>query len=486
MRSPIWGEYFGANFMNKKNLALLIGGFALSLAASGADKPAGPFDAKARELFAKVISIPTSIGNGKVPEMAEYLAQEFRVAGFPADDIHIIPFNKNDNATASFVVRYRGDGSGGKPILLLSHMDVVTAKREDWVRDPYVLTEEDGYFFGRGTKDVKDGVVLLTTTFLRLKKEGFKPKRDFIIYFSGDEETAMDTTVDIVKNHRELIDAEYALNSDAGGAVLNEITGKPQVLGLSTAEKAYVDFTLTTHNPGGHSSRPRADNAIYDLATALTKISQYTFPIMTNETTLANLREQAKNTQGPLGDALHRFVDNPKDAEAAKIIGADSAFVGRIRTTCVATMLKGGHAQNALPQSAEANINCRIFPGVKVAEVQKTLQGIVGEGAIVAVIGEPMSSDPSPLRADVLSAVTRAVQKKYPGVPLVPQQDSGASDGLVFRSGGIPTYGVETVFAKSSDDFSHGLNERIPVQSFYDSLEIWYSLLKDLGSRRAK
>jgi acetylornithine deacetylase/succinyl-diaminopimelate desuccinylase-like protein len=447
---------------------------------------AGPFDAKARELFARVIAMPTSIGNDKVPEMAEFLASEFRAAGFPAEDIHVLPFEGVGNKTASFVVRYRGDGTGGKPIVLLSHMDVVTARREDWVRDPYVLTEEGGYFFGRGTKDVKDGVVLLTTTFLRLKKEGYKPKRDLIIYFSGDEETAQATTEDAVRNHRELIDAAYALNSDAGAGVLDEVTGKPQVLGLSTAEKTYADFTLTTHNPGGHSSRPRPDNAIYDLATALTKVSQYKFPVMWNDTTLANLRAQAKDTDGALGDALRRFVADPKDAEAGAIIGADGQFVGRTRTTCVATMLKGGHATNALPQSAEANVNCRIFPGVKVTDIESTLQGIVGEGVKVAVVGEPMSSDPSPLNPEVVKAVTRAVQKVYPGVTLVPQQDSGASDGLVFRAAGIPTYGVEAVFAKGSDDFSHGLNERIPVQSFYDALQIWYALLKDVGSSRGK
>jgi acetylornithine deacetylase/succinyl-diaminopimelate desuccinylase-like protein len=220
--------------------------------------------------------------------MAEYLAGEFRAAGFADADINIIRLNYPDDKTASLVVRYRSDGKGGKPILLLAHMDVVAAKREDWQRDPFRLIEEDGYFFGRGAYDVKPGVVALTTAFLRLKKEGFKPKRDLIIYFSGDEESSQRTTVDVVRDHRDLIDAEYALNSDAGGGSLDEVTGKPALYKLSSAEKTYADFTLTTHNAGGHSSRPRPDNAIYELAEALLRVSKYRFPAMSNDATIAN------------------------------------------------------------------------------------------------------------------------------------------------------------------------------------------------------
>ncbi len=214
----------------------------------------GPFDAKAREIFEKVISIPTSLGNRKVPEMAEYLAGEFRAAGFPAEDVTIVPLKLPDDETAALVVRYRGDGSGGKPILLLAHMDVVTAKRQDWERDPFKLVEENGFFYGRGTYDVKHGITELTTLFLRLKAEKFVPKRDLIIYFSGDEETSMATTVAVANKHRQLIDAEYALNSDGGGGTLDDETGKPLFFGLQTAEKTYADFKLTTRNPGGHSS----------------------------------------------------------------------------------------------------------------------------------------------------------------------------------------------------------------------------------------
>jgi acetylornithine deacetylase/succinyl-diaminopimelate desuccinylase-like protein len=464
--------------------SLLAGAACMAAAAPPAPRP---FDVKAREIFAKTVSIPTSLGLRKVPELAEYLAGEFRAAGFPAQDITIVPFKLPDDETASLVVRYRGDGTGGKPILLLAHMDVVTAKRQDWERDPYTLVEENGYFYGRGTYDVKHGITELTTLFLRLKAEKFVPKRDLIIYFSGDEETAMATTVAIAKQHRELIDAEYALNSDGGGGTLDDETGKPLFFGVQTAEKTYADFKLTTRNAGGHSSQPRADNAIYDLATALVKVRQFSFPVMWNDTTIAGFRAASKTTPGELGQAMAKFAANPKDEAAAAALAANPAYVGQTRTTCVATMLQGGHAENALPQSAVANVNCRIFPGVAIEDVRLALAGVVGEGVEVAVEGEPMSSDASPLRNDIVAAVTRVVHKFYPEANIVPQQASGATDGLVFRSIGIPTYGVDPTFIKDKDAFAHGLNERIPVKSFYDGLEMWYLLVKDLaGTSRKK
>jgi acetylornithine deacetylase/succinyl-diaminopimelate desuccinylase-like protein len=463
--------------------SLLVG--AASLAAA-AEAPRGPFDVKAREIFAKIISIPTSLGLRKVPQMAEYLAGEFRAAGFPAEDITIVPFKLPADETASLVVRYRGDGTGGKPILLLAHMDVVTANRQDWERDPYTLVEENGYFYGRGTFDVKQGITALTTLFLRLKAEKFVPKRDLIIYFSGDEETAMATTVAVANRHRALIDAEYALNSDGGGGTLDDATGKPLFFGLQTAEKTYADFKLTTRNAGGHSSLPRADNAIYDLATALVKLRQFSFPVMWNDTTVASFRAASKTTPGDLGQAMSKFAANPQDEAAAAALAANPAYVGQTRTTCVATMLKGGHAENALPQSAVANVNCRIFPGVKVEDVRLALAGVVGEGVEVAVEGEPMSSDASPLRNDIVAAVARVVHKFYPEANIVPQQASGATDGLVFRAIGIPTYGVDPTFIKDKDAFAHGLNERIPVKSFYDGLEMWYLLVKDLAGTSKK
>jgi acetylornithine deacetylase/succinyl-diaminopimelate desuccinylase-like protein len=474
--------------MNKvaSTLALALG---LSLCAAAADEPKRSIhEQKAREIYAKVISIPTQLGNGKVPAMAEYLAGEFRAAGFPAADVTILPFKGPGDATASLVVRYRSKGGGGRvrPIVMLAHMDVVAAKREDWERDPYTLIEENGYFFGRGTADDKQGVVALTSTFLRLKSENFAPTRDLILYFSGDEETAQASTVDAVKNHRKLIDAEFALNADAGGGLIDNDSGKALYYAFQTAEKTYADFTLTARNPGGHSSQPRADNAIYELATALGKLSQFRLPVMWNDTTLASLRIAGKQTPGELGAALTRFSQNPQDAEAAELIAKDPGYIGQTRTTCVPTLLTGGHAPNALPQSAGANVNCRIFPGVKTEDVRQSLQQVVGEGIEVKLVGEPLSSDASPLRADVVSAVTRAARAIRPDVPVVPDQSSGATDGLVFRAAGIPTYGVDGNFTMSKDDFSHGLNERLSVRSFYDSLTFWHTLVTELAGKRAR
>jgi acetylornithine deacetylase/succinyl-diaminopimelate desuccinylase-like protein len=369
----------------------------------------------------------------------------------------------------------------------MAHMDVVTANRSDWQRDPFTLVEENGFFFGRGTADNKQGVVSLTTLFLRLKAEKYVPKRDLILYFSGDEETAQTTSVQMARNHRDLIDAEYALNSDSGGGNLDDESGKPTLFAVQTAEKTYADFLFTTRNPGGHSSTPRADNAIYDLAVALTRLRDFSFPVMWNDTTIASFREGGKTTPGELGQAMKRFAENPRDEAAAKVLAANPGTIGQTRTTCIATMLDGGHAENALPQRASANVNCRIFPGVKIDEVRTTLAQVAGEGVEVAIKSNPLSSDPSPLRKDVFDVVKRVVQKFHPGVPVVPYQGSGATDGLVFRSIGIPTYAVDTMFMRDKDSFAHGLNERVPVKGFYEGLEMWYLIVKELaGTGKAK
>ena len=472
--------------MNSKRIACVAVAMAMTIAAgTAAAADLTPFQTRAREIYAKVISIPSQLGNNKVPAVAEYLAGEFRAAGFPAEDIHILPFKGTGDDTASLVVRYRASGkSGHKPIVLLAHMDVVTAKRADWVRDPYTLVEENGYFYGRGTYDDKQGVTALTATFLRLKAEKYVPDRDIILYFSGDEETAQDTAADAVKNHRDLVDAEFALNADAGGGTLDEKSGKALYFTMQTAEKYYADFAVITHNPGGHSSQPRADNAIFDIAAAIDKLRALRFPMMSNETTLAQLEAASVRTPGDLGKAFAAFAANPHDEAAAAVIWKDPAYVGLTRTTCIPTMIDGGHAPNALPQSVKLNVNCRIFPGHELEDVRRTLQDTVGQGADVAVVGSPLSSDPSPLRKDIMDAVTRAVHAIQPEATVVPGQGSGASDSLLFRAAGIPAYGVDGNFMKASDDFSHGLNERLSTQSFYDSLTYWHTLLKDLTSKR--
>ncbi len=465
--------------MIKRLNGALMGVLAVSMCA--AQTPPSTLtapEAKARAILERVIGFKTSVGLAQVPAMAAYLAGEFRAAGFAEADIHIFPLGE----TASMLVRYRGDGSGGTPILMMAHMDVVTAKREEWQRDPFSLVEENGFFFGRGTFDVKGGLTCEAATFLRLKSEGFVPRRDLILMFTGDEETTEDTTADLVKNHRDLIEADFALNADAGNATLDESSGLPLFFSLGTAEKSYASYDLTVTNPGGHSSLPRADNAIYELADALKKLQAYQFPIMWNDTTLGYFKGIGKLTPGPLGQAMQQFGADPHDKKAATALAHSPTYVGMTQTTCVPTLLRGGHAENALPESATVTVNCRIFPGIDPAAVKATLQGGVGTKVTVTSVGTPFWSNASPLRADVLAGVGKALHVRYPGVTIVPMQEPGLSDAVFTRGIGIATYGVGAGFIKDSDNYMHGLNERVPVKSFYDYLEFWYVLVKDLAS----
>ncbi|HQR45458.1 MAG TPA: M20/M25/M40 family metallo-hydrolase [Thermoanaerobaculia bacterium] len=440
-----------------------------------------PYEADATEMLRRAVAFKTQVGAGQVPAFAEYLAARFRAAGFPADDVKALPLKE----TASLVVRYRGQAPAGaakkKPIALLGHLDVVTARPEDWKRDPFTLIHENDYYYGRGVSDDKGSVVAITSAVLRLKAEGFVPTRDLVVVFTGDEETGMETVQDLLRNHRDLVDAEYALNGDAGGGVLSDEDGRALSYGLQTAEKTYATFEVTAKNPGGHSSRPRKDNAIYDLADALEAVKGYRFPVMWNDTTLAWFRAAGATTPGPRGEAMRRFAANPRDTAASDFLFSSPPDVGATRTTCVATMLRAGHAENALPQSATATVNCRIFPGVKPDDVRAELQKVVGGSVSVTTVGSPQWSDASPLRPDLLAAVTKVVQSMHPGVPVTPIQESGGTDGLWFRAAGIPSYGVGEIFMKESDDFAHGLNERIPGPAFYDGLEHWYLLLKEVA-----
>ncbi|GAM96476.1 peptidase M20 [alpha proteobacterium U9-1i] len=455
--------------------------FAIVAGASAqaqTDNPAAR--AMARDIFQRVIGMDTSVAGGQTPAMAAYLAERFRGAGFPAEDVHVLPMD----STALLVVRYRGDGSGGRPILLLAHMDVVAALRSDWERDPFTLVEENGYFFGRGTSDNKAGIAMLATTFLTLRAEGFTPTRDLILVFSGDEETNPTTTRILLRDHRALLgDAEFALNSDGGGGGLREADGAPSAYSIQTAEKTFATFTLTARNPGGHSSAPRADNAIFDLTDAIARLRAYEFPVMWNDTTLASFRARAAGAEGEFGAALRRFVQRPGDRRAAARLSREPGFVGQLRTTCIPTRLTAGHADNALPQSAVATVNCRIFPGVAVSEVQAQLQTLSGEGVEVALRSDLPATDPSPLRDDVLAAVTAAVHRHHPGVPIIPNMAPYYTDGMFYRAAGIPTYGVGEIFMKDSDAFAHGLNERVPVEAFYNGLDHWRILLTELAGR---
>jgi len=458
--------------------SVAIGAAVFSAPLVAADKDM-PFGAEAFDIYKTAVEMRTAEGHGLVPKLANFLANKFRTGGFDDKDIHVLAVGK----TAALVVRYRGDGSSGKkPISISAHMDVVDALPEDWERDPFTLIEEDGYFFGRGTLDDKLGITSVTTAFLRMKAEGFVPNRDLIIAFSGDEETSMTSTKELVNKYRQLTDSEFMLNADVGGGLLPEEGGIPASFGMQAAEKTYATWELTVTNPGGHSSRPREDNAIYDLAHALTKIQAHKFPVRQDALTKAYFAATSKNTPGELGEAMAAFAKNPEDKEAIKLLRSHSGFVGTIGTTCVATMLRAGHAENALPQSATATVNCRIFPGDGVETTQKILKDVVGNDAIkFELISNPVETEASPIRADVVAALQKAIDIKYPGLEIVPSMSSGGTDGMHFRAAGIPSYGVHGLYIKSSDVFAHGLNERIPVQSFYDSLAHWYVLLKEIS-----
>jgi len=451
--------------------ALLVCGIAAPASAqSDAER------AQVRELIERVVAFDTSTGPQNIA-MANYLAERFRAGGFADEDIHFV----NANGAAGLLVRYRGDGTGGRPIMLLAHMDVVPALREDWERDPFTLVEENGLLYGRGALDNKAGLTHIAATFLTLRAEGFRPTRDLILWFSGDEETTGATTTTLLTEHRALLgDVEFALNSDAGGGQI-DAQGRALTYVVQTAEKTYASFTFTARNPGGHSSVPRADNAIYDLAAALTRLRAFEFPVQWNETTLASFANAAAAFPGPEGAALRRFAQNPNDRAAQRTMARNPSLSTMMRTTCVATMLTGGHAENALPQSAAATVNCRIFPGVAVADVLSELQAIAGSGVEVATLGPSSATDASPLRSDVMSAVERAVRAAYPDVVITPYMSAGATDGLYFRAAGIPTYGVGGVFMRDEDDFAHGLNERVPTASLYSGLNHWRSLITDLA-----
>jgi len=439
-----------------------------------------PLQAKAREIFERVIAFKSIAPGYETPQLVDYLAGELRTAGFAEQDMLLGRLEE----TAYLVVRYRGQPPVGttarKPILLLSHLDVVPALKEHWKRDPFKLEEANGFFYGRGTLDVKNGVATLVALFARLKQEGFVPTRDLVMVLTGDEETTGATARKLIDEHRGWVDAEYALNTDSGGGTLDK-DGKALSYNIQTAEKTYASYKVSAFNAGGHSSQPRADNAIYELADALKAVQAHRFPVEWSETTIGYFKAMGATTAGPLGAAMRAFAADPRDAAAAEELWKHPTYVGATRTTCVATQLRAGHAENALPQQATATVNCRIFPGVTPQAVRETLQQLVGEKIEVEVMDEPRFSDASPLRDDVLQAVTAAVHARYPGIPIVPIQESGATDGLFFRAAGIPTYGIGETFIRAEDQFAHGLNERIPVQSFYDGLDQWHRIVLTLA-----
>ena len=429
--------------------------------------------ARAKDILMRSVAFRTVEGAGQVPRLAAYYADILRQAGYADTDIVITPVGE----TATFAATLKGSDPRLKPIALIGHMDVVAANPADWTRDPFVPVEENGYIFGRGAEDNKYDVSMMVATMAQLRKDGFRPRRSVILLLSGDEETAMTTTKALAAQYK---DVELLLNGDGGGGLLDE-DGKPALYQLQAGEKTYADFEIGFTDPGGHSSAPTPGNPIYRLARAIDRIAAYRFAPTRNELTKASLSLSADRIGGEVGEAMRRYAQSG-DPAAAELLSGKPEFVGQVRTTCVATMLKGGHALNALPQSASVSVNCRIFPGVSIEDVRAELTKAVADpGATFKTLGAPLASDASPLRADVTNAVRDAIAARAPGIPVMPSMSAGATDSMYFRAMGVPSYGVASLFMRAEDGFAHGLNERVPVAGIQASLDQWDRVIRALS-----
>jgi acetylornithine deacetylase/succinyl-diaminopimelate desuccinylase-like protein len=457
-------------------MALLCGAaFAQSQAALSPEHQA------ARDIFKQLIEINTTdTPAGNVTAAAEAMAERFRTAGFPAEDIHVDGPKPNKK---NLVVRLHGRGAG-KPILFIAHLDVVEALRQDWSMDPFKFNEVDGFFYGRGTSDIKQGDTILVANFIRLKKEGWIPARDLILALTADEEGGDSNGAQwLAQNHRDWIDAEYCINTDAGDFETKK--GKRMLLGMQTSEKNYVDFRLEVKSNGGHSSRPVKDNAIYHLSQGLARLADFDFPVSLNETTRGYFERTATLESPATGPDFRAVIgsDHAKAGEAAKRLSQTAFFNALLRTTCVATRLEGGHANNALPQTAAANVNCRMLPQDSLQNVQDTLKRVLADDRIVvSVVGEAVPAPASAINPLIVSKLQALSAKLYGGLPIVPVMDTGASDGKYLRIAGIPTYGVPGVFENVDDVRAHGKDERIGVKDFYDGVDFYYEFIKSLGA----
>ncbi len=445
----------------------------------------------AHDIFKQLIEINTTDSVGSTTAAANAMAARLVDAGFPAADVTVL--GPNDRR-GNLVVRYRGQrGSKRKPILIIAHLDVVEARREDWTSDPFQFVEKDGYYYGRGTQDMKSSDAIVVTDFIRLKKAGYVPDRDIILALTADEEGGKSNGVLwLLDNHRDLIDADYALNPDSGGVVTDH--GKPLTMEIEATEKLYADFELVATNPGGHSSLPRPDNAIYHIVDALARLQATPFPFEMNSVTRGYFTAMAAIDKGPLAEDFRAVTATPPDPKAIDRLAEDARYNSTMRTTCVATMLAAGHAPNALPQHAEANVNCRIFPGHSQEEIRLSLVKLFADPALRVLYksdaGElaEHGSDrkamvPPPLRTDVMNALHSVTEALWPGTPVVPIMETGASDSIHTMAAGIPSYGISGIAIDHDDNRMHGRDERIPVESFYRGVDFYYDLLQKLTTQ---
>ena len=460
-------------------LTACIVAFASVTKCQGTINPPTAHQALARAIFQELININTSLDSGST-KAAEAMAVRFRNAGFTDRDIRLLgPSPQHMN----LVVRYRGTGER-RPLLFIGHLDVVQALRQDWSFDPFTFLEKDGYFYGRGTSDMKNEDADLVANLIRLKAEGYVPARDIILALTEDEENGDANGVQwLLEHHRDLIDAEFCINPDGGGGDLKK--GAHVVMEIQTSEKIYADYQLEVRNKGGHSSVPIKDNAIYRLAGALTRLSQYDFPIRLNETTRKFFERSAARESGQSQSDMMAIARTPLDTSAATRLASSSPYYNSLmRTTCVATMLSGGHAPNALPQTARANVNCRMLPGDDSGNVARTLRMVIADPQVsVTCTYASVAAPLSPLRADVMGAVDSITVAMWPGVIVTPTMSTGASDGKFLRLLGIPVYGVSGMFIDMDDNRAHGKDERIGIRSFYEGTDFMYALITTLTSK---
>ena len=462
---------------NKTRFAGLAALLSLSFASSAAEQAPAAHRTLGRELLRELIDIDTTPDHGSTTAAAEAMAKRFLDAGFDPADVLVVgdnPLKRN------LVVRLRGRGER-EPILLLAHLDVVEAKREDWHFDPFKLTEDGGYFYGRGTSDIKGGAAGLVATLLRLRQEGFVPRGDYVLALTAGEEDGGDNGVQWLLAHRpELIKAEYSLNVDGGGPEIRN--GKPAVLSVETAEKIYLSFTLTARNPGGHSSLPTPDNAIYRLAQGLARLSALQFPLHTNSATRGYYAGLTKLYSGEVGAEMLAASREPQDPAALARLAATSTYNNaQLRTTCTPTLLKGGHAENALPQMAQATLNCRVLPDEDLAGVDLALKQALADPDIeLTRVAEPHPSPPSPVNAELFAHIAEAAKAVWSEMPVSPYMSAGATDSVFLRAAGMPVYVFNGMPYDVDDDRAHGQDERILVASYYQSLQFNYRLLKAL------
>jgi len=436
-----------------------------------------PHQEMARDFLRELIEIDTTHSTGNTTIAAEAMAAHLIAEGFPPEDVQVLgPSEKKGN----LVARFRGRDVGRKALLLLAHIDVVEADPADWTLNPFTFTEQDGYYYGRGTTDDKDEAAIHIANLIRLKREGFQPDRDIVVALTADEEGGPENgVVWLLENHPELIEAEYALNEGGKASIRNGVYISN---GVQASEKVYQSFTLEVTNPGGHSSLPVKDNAIYRLADALIRIRAYDFPVVLNDVTRAFFGGSADLEEGELAAAMRGILNEPPDPAAAAYLSRTPFYNSRLRTTCVATLLEGGHAENALPQRARATVNCRVLPGESIDVVHDTLETVIGDASVtVTPVADATPSPPSPLTPEILGVIESVTEDMWPGVPVVPIMSTGATDGLFLRSAGTPVYGVSGLFSDIADNRAHGQNERILIKSYFDGQEFLYRLMTKLS-----